>query len=117
MAGGFLHVAQRHASVKGTGDERVLQTMRRDPLSDTSLAGQPLESATPPQAVRSSVAGAIDQAVVALLLVSPAFLASVFITEQELPGLVERGLRLVPVLVLDCLWDMNPLFGQSTVGP
>ena len=35
----------------------------------------------------------------------PGFLASEFIMEQELPALIERGVRLCPVLVRECLWE------------
>ena len=54
---------------------------------------------------RPQLREAIGRARVALLLVSPAFLASDFIMEQELPALIERGVRLVVVLVRPCLWD------------
>ena len=37
------------------------------------------------------------------------YLASRFIMEEELPALVAHGVRLVPVLVEDCLWDHEPL--------
>ena len=46
---------------------------------------------------------------VALLLVTGSYLASRFIMEEELPALVAHGVRLVPVLVEDCLWDREPL--------
>ena len=45
----------------------------------------------------------------ALLLVTGSYLASRFIMEEELPALVAHGVRLVPVLVEDCLWDHEPL--------
>jgi hypothetical protein len=54
---------------------------------------------------RREIDGAIGQAAFALLLVSPEFLASRFIREVELPALVERGVRLVCVLVHPCLWE------------
>jgi hypothetical protein len=54
---------------------------------------------------RPQLAEAIAQARAALLLVSPAFLASDFIMDQELPALIEHGVRLVPVLVRPCLWQ------------
>ena len=37
------------------------------------------------------------------------YLASRFIMEEELPALAAHGVRLVPVLVEDCLWDQEPL--------
>ena len=54
---------------------------------------------------RPELAEAISRSKAALLLVSPSFLASDFIMEQELPALVEHGVRLVPVLVRQCLWQ------------
>ena len=44
-----------------------------------------------------------------LLLVTGSYLGSRFIMEEELPALVAHGVRLVPVLVEDCLWDQEPL--------
>jgi hypothetical protein len=57
---------------------------------------------------RPQLAEAIARSRVALLLVSPAFLASDFIMNQELPALIEHGVRLVPVLVRPCLWQGVP---------
>ena len=54
---------------------------------------------------RPQLAAAIARSRAALLLVSPSFLASDFIMEQELPALAERGVPLVPVLVRPCLWQ------------
>jgi hypothetical protein len=53
------------------------------------------------------------------LLVSPEFLASRFIVEEELPALVEHGVRMPPVLLRDCLWEKEPLLarGQWAHGP
>jgi hypothetical protein len=42
VAGGLLHVSQRHAGVQSTGDEGVAQTMRRDALGDPGPPGQTL---------------------------------------------------------------------------
>jgi hypothetical protein len=36
---GLLHVAQRHACIEGSGDERVTQRMRADRLGDARPAG------------------------------------------------------------------------------
>ncbi|MGH3934512.1 MAG: NB-ARC domain-containing protein, partial [Pseudonocardiaceae bacterium] len=51
---------------------------------------------------------AIEQSSVALLLVSADFLDSDFIMEQEVPMLIEQGVRLAPVLVGECYWDHVP---------
>ncbi len=54
---------------------------------------------------RPQLAEAIARSRAALLLVSPSFLASDFIMDQELPALIGHGVRLVPVLVRPCLWQ------------
>lgn len=51
---------------------------------------------------RPEIDDAIACAAVALLLVSPDFLASDFIMRQELPALTARGVPLVPVLLRAC---------------
>ena len=48
---------------------------------------------------------AITRADIALLLVTPDFLASDFIMDRELPALIERGAALAPVLVRACRYD------------
>src|SRR5215475_15342564 len=58
-----------------------------------------------------AIDGAVDRAALGLLLVSGDFLASRFIIGVELPALIERGVRLAPVLVHDCLWEHEPLLG------
>ena len=52
---------------------------------------------------------AVSGARTALLLVSPSFLASSFIIEEELPALIETGARLFTVLVRAALWQEEPL--------
>jgi NB-ARC domain/WD domain, G-beta repeat/TIR domain/APAF-1 helical domain len=54
---------------------------------------------------RPQLAEAIARSRAALLLVSPSFLASDFIMDQELPTLMAQGVLLVPVLVRPCLWQ------------
>ena len=58
---------------------------------------------------RRNIDDGVRRAGVALLLVTGGYLASRFIMEEELPALVAHGVRLVPVLVGDCLWDQEPL--------
>jgi len=52
--------------------------------------------------------GALAAADLAVMIISPEFLASSFITQNEQPRLLERrtqgGLRLVPILLTPCLW-------------
>ena len=61
---------------------------------------------------RRDIDGGVRRAGVALLLVTGSYLASGFIMEEELPALVAHGVRLVPVLVEDCLWDCEPLLAS-----
>lgn len=58
---------------------------------------------------RPQLAAAVNQSRMALLLVSPSFLASDFIRGQELPALVKRGIPLVPVLLRNCAWQEVPV--------
>lgn len=59
-----------------------------------------------------AIENAIAQARVAILLVSSDFLASEFVTRQEIPKFLQRreqeGLRIVPVLVRPCAWKTVP---------
>ncbi|HZM66759.1 MAG TPA: NB-ARC domain-containing protein [Nakamurella sp.] len=57
---------------------------------------------------RSELKAAIARSGVALLLLTPEFLASRFIMGTELPALAKAGVRLVPVLVEPCLWRQVP---------
>ena len=61
---------------------------------------------------RRDIDDGVRRAGVALLLVTGSYLASRFIMEEELPALVAHGVRLVPVLVGDCLWDHEPLLAS-----
>src|SRR5262249_23201935 len=62
---------------------------------------------------RREIDGALQRAGLALLLVSPHFLASRFIKEVELPALAERRVRLFPVLVHPCGWEVVPLLNEG----
>jgi hypothetical protein len=46
-----------------------------------------------------NISDGVRRAQAALLLVSGSYLASPFIMEEELPALIEHGVRLIPVLV------------------
>jgi hypothetical protein len=54
----------------------------------------------------------MDQCDLALLLVSPDFIASRFIQDEELPRLLRyratQGLRVVPIVVRPCIWTREP---------
>jgi hypothetical protein len=43
VAGGLLHVPQRHPGVEGGGDERVAERVRADVLGDPGVAGHPAD--------------------------------------------------------------------------
>ena len=58
---------------------------------------------------RRDIDDGVLRAGAALLLVTGSYLASRFIMEEELPALAADGVRLVPVLVEDCLWNEEPL--------
>src|SRR5579863_8972508 len=61
---------------------------------------------------RREIERAIDEADVALLLLSSDFFASDGLVEVEVPQLLERHragkLRVIPVLLRSCLWDVHP---------
>ena len=61
------------------------------------------------QAIRN----AMNECDLALLLVSPYFIASRFIKDKELPHLLQRrrdqGLRVVPIIVRPCKWQSEPV--------
>ena len=61
---------------------------------------------------RRNIDDGVRRAGAALLLVTDSYLASRFIMEEELPALIAHGVRLVPVLVEDCLWDCEPLLAS-----
>jgi hypothetical protein len=61
---------------------------------------------------RDEIRRAIDQADVALLLLSSDFLAADGLMDVEVPRLLERhragALRVIPVLMRSCLWEAHP---------
>lgn len=64
---------------------------------------------------------AMGAATVAVLLVSSDYLTSKFVTEEEVPRLLERrrreGLRIFPVIVRSCLWDQVAWLAALDVRP
>lgn len=60
-----------------------------------------------------AIRDALEQCQMALLLVSPEFLTSRFIQDQELPVLFQRrrkeGLRAIPIIVRSCMWQEVPI--------
>ena len=61
---------------------------------------------------RRNIDDGVRRAGAALLLVTDSYLASRLIMEEEVPALIAHGVRLVPVLVEDCLWDCEPLLAS-----
>ena len=63
-----------------------------------------------------SISSAIDKAAVAILLVSPHFMASDFINNVELPALIKRaqthGTIILPILIRSCAWTSFPQLAQ-----
>ena len=67
------------------------------------------------EAWESRIFEEIRRADVVLLLVSPAFLASTFINERELPlvrEVGETGASVIPIVVAPCLWEQHPYIGS-----
>jgi len=69
----------------------------------------------------AEITRAIDQAHAAILLVSPSFLVSKFIRGVEVPRLLERrskdGLRIFPVLIRSCDWQVTPWLSSLQIRP
>jgi hypothetical protein len=74
---------------------------------------------------RDDISEALAHACVAVLLVSPDFLASDFIYDEELPPLLrlweERSITIIPILISACSYEVTPLeriqFAHSTSKP
>jgi hypothetical protein len=70
---------------------------------------------------RKAIDEALRRADVALLLVSASFLASKLVKGNEMPALIERyerdGLRIIPVLLKACSWQVDPLLGRLQMLP
>ena len=75
----------------------------------------------PGQDWRKKIEGALREAIAAILLVSPAFLASDFITYNELPVLLKKaedeGLKVFSVIVSKCLFKESALSKFQVVNP
>ncbi|HEU5376912.1 MAG TPA: toll/interleukin-1 receptor domain-containing protein, partial [Ktedonobacteraceae bacterium] len=65
------------------------------------------------------IKSAIESADVAILLISPDFLASDFISEEELPKLLaaaeQRGMHILSIIVRPCLFTQTPLARYQSV--
>ncbi|MEK6753051.1 MAG: TIR domain-containing protein [Chloroflexota bacterium] len=60
-----------------------------------------------------AIRNAMDECNMAVLLISPDFIASSFIQQEELKRLFERrvkeGLRVLPIIIRPCLWQEEPV--------
>jgi GTPase SAR1 family protein len=60
------------------------------------------------------IQSAMNNADIALLLISADFIESRFINEEEVPRLLERrkaeGMRVIPIIVRPCMWTSEPFF-------
>jgi hypothetical protein len=60
-----------------------------------------------------SIQKAMDECDLALLLVSGNFLASRFISSEEVPKLLQRrraeGMRVIPIIIRPCTWQSEPI--------
>jgi hypothetical protein len=82
----------------------LVRSRQLEPWDDTRIpAGD---------AWRRDIDDGTRRAQAALLLVTGSYLASRFIMDEELPALAAHGVRLVPVLVRDCLWKYVPLLAE-----
>lgn len=70
---------------------------------------------------RASIEAAMNDCELAILLISPGFLASRFIQDTELPRLLQRrkdqGLRIVPIIVRHCPWQSEPMLSDLQALP
>ena len=68
-----------------------------------------------------SIQDAMDQCDLALLLVSPDYIASRFIQEEEQPKLLQRRqemkARVIPIIVRPCTWKSEPVIKELQVLP
>ncbi|MGD1853215.1 MAG: COR domain-containing protein [Leptolyngbyaceae cyanobacterium] len=68
-----------------------------------------------------SIQVAMDDADIALLLISDDFIESRFINETEVPKLLERrqaeGMRVIPIIVRPCLWTSEPILKKLQALP
>jgi len=92
-------------------DEKWLTMLRKQlkPLEDKGLNVWSDKNIKPGQEWPNEIIESLARAKVAVLLISVNFLNSNFIRKQELPRFLEparlKQLRILPVLVSDCLWE------------
>jgi hypothetical protein len=68
----------------------------------------------------SEIEVALSAAKVAVLLISPAFLASKFIWKREMPRIMahaEQGMEVLPLIVRPCAWQLEEVLAKLQVLP
>ena len=92
--------------------ERLL-TMLRPLAQDLNLEVWDDKRIVPGTHWREEIEAALERAQLAVMLVSPDYLASEFITQQELPTLIkqaeQKGLLVTWILLRDCLFRESPI--------
>ncbi|WP_346291542.1 leucine-rich repeat domain-containing protein [Sphaerothrix gracilis] len=68
-----------------------------------------------------SIQAAMNEADIALLLISADFIESGFINEEEVPRLLDRrqseGMRVIPIIVRPCMWTSEPILKKLNALP
>ena len=69
----------------------------------------------------AEISDRLDEAKVAILLITPAFLASKFCHHEEVPVLLQRArrgeLKVLPLYAKHCLWDNEPWLRRIQMWP
>jgi hypothetical protein len=68
----------------------------------------------------AEIEAALTSAKVAVLLISPGFLASDFIWEKEMPRIIahrEQGMDVLPLIVRPCPWELEPELAKLQARP
>lgn len=69
----------------------------------------------------AEITNAISRARLAILILTESFLASKFIKVEEVPRLLQRevsaGLRIIPLLASQCVWEKQPMLQARQIRP
>ena len=98
-----------------------LHTVLKPIIQDEKISFWEDSSIEPGGKWREKIEVAMAKADYAILMISPDFLASDFVIGYELPRLLElhreRGLRILWILLRDCLWRATPIADFQAVSP
>lgn len=107
-----INISISYAHADASHKDRLLSTL-------ATLKGKKLVEAWTDRQIdggndwRDDIDQAMDACQIALLLVSPAFLASEFIQTVEMRRLMERresdGIRVVPIIIRPCMWEFDDI--------